>query len=77
MSMAATPASPSRPGRPISANGKCPACQCYSAAEVPGVRDRVICLDCETVFIRLKGCEAFRHDAVHSKQTVTVTDPNA
>lgn len=47
--------------RPIADDGRCPVCWSYRYADAPGVWRRAICLDCEMVYVRLTGCEAFRH----------------
>lgn len=46
--------------RPIAMDGRCPVCSSYKYADAPGVWRRAMCLECEAVYIRLTGCEAFR-----------------
>ena len=49
-------------GRLISGNGRCPKCGGYEYIVVPGIWRRAICPNCECIFIRLTGCEAYRHN---------------
>lgn len=54
--------------RPIVTSGKCPECGIQAYVAVPGVHRRVICPQCETIYLRLTGCEAFRRAAEEERR---------